>query len=68
MSRDAPLAAGVYVQILDKVEFFGVHSLWAVPRVGETVRLVRHDVEHTLTVVSVEHDLRMGHGIVLNCT
>ena len=59
---------GVYVVVLGETEFFGIHDFQFIPRAGEIVRLTRHDVDHTLTVTSIEHNLiRGGHGIAITC-
>lgn len=68
MSSTSPFAIAVYVRILDEVEFFGVHDFQMVPRTGETVELSRHDVDHTLEVLSVKHNIKLGgHGVTITC-
>jgi len=68
VSSPLPVSASIYVRILNDIENFGIHDFWAVPRVGETIRLNRSDADHTITVRSVEHNLGpFGHSVRLIC-
>lgn len=69
MTISQGMVVAIYVQSQTSLDFFGIHEYFQViPHVGETLRVRRHDAEHFLTVLGVEHDVTPGgHSATLTC-